>query len=65
MGLAFSIVTTVVVEWYFDTLELTVAARCGIGAIVSCLTRFIMPKVIGAISDGTWKELIPFYGRKQ
>lgn len=60
MGLAFTTVVNASIEFWFKGFELTLGVRAGMGAIVSCLTRFIMPKVIDSIKDGTWRNFIPF-----
>lgn len=65
MGIAFSLTATWLIQWQFETLSLTNGARAGIGCIVSCLTRFTMPKVVESIRDGSWKSIIPFVGRRQ
>jgi len=65
IGLALSTITNAAIEWQFETLKLTTGGRCAIGAVVSCLTRFIMPAVVDSIKTGSWKSLIPYFGRKQ
>ena len=59
MGLAFTALVNFAVEFWLKA-ELTLGVRAGMGAVVSCLTRFIMPKVIEGIKDGTWRSFIPF-----
>lgn len=59
MGLAITTVANFAIEFWFRA-ELTLGVRAAIGAIVSCLTRFVMPKVIDGIKDGSWRTLIPF-----
>ena len=64
MGMAFTLILNSVIEWQLKGFGLTVGARAGISAVVSCLTRFVMPVMIEGIKDGSWKSLIPFLGRK-
>lgn len=61
MGLAFTVVVNWSIEfWFWFKAQLELGVRAAMGAIVSCLTRFIMPKVIDSIKDGSWKTIIPF-----
>jgi hypothetical protein len=50
-------------HWMGQTLK--DGAQAGMGAIISCLTRFWVPSVIGFIKDGTWVDWIPFLRRNR
>lgn len=63
MGLAFTMVFNWAVQ-HWSPFALTLGAKAGMSAIISCLTRFWMPILIDSIRDGTWKELIPFIRKK-
>lgn len=60
MGCAFTAVTNGVVGYCFKGFQLTAGVQAGIGAIVSCLMRFIIPAIIEGIKSGAWKDWIPF-----
>lgn len=63
MGWAFSVVTTATVHYWFPKFDLAIEVRAGLSAIVSCLTRFIIPAVIERI--GPWLDRIPFLRKKE
>jgi hypothetical protein len=65
MGLAITTLANAIIAYCFDGFALTLEVRAGIGAIVSCLTRFVMPKIIDMIKDGTWRTLIPWLNKDQ
>ena len=65
MGLFWSLILNWIIGWWLPNTTLTISARAGIGGVVSCITRFVMPKIIDSIKDGSWKELIPFIGKRQ
>lgn len=63
MGLAFTMVFNWAIQ-HWSPFALTLGAKAGMAAIISCLTRFWMPIIIDSIRDGTWKDLIPFIRKK-
>lgn len=63
MGCAFTVVTNAVIA-HFLKLEMTTGLQSGIGAIVSCLTRFWLPSLIESIRTGEWKSWVPFLNRR-
>lgn len=62
MGSATTGVVNYTLEAWRDA-TLDAGAQAGIGAIVSCLTRFWLPSLIDYIGSGEWKRLIPFGNR--
>ena len=64
IGLSLTSLTNAAIE-AFTSFHLTLGSKTGLSAVVSCLTRFIMPKVIESIKDGTWRNVIPFIAKKE
>lgn len=62
MGCAFTVVVNASLG-FATKMEMTPGLQSGIGAIVSCLTRFWLPSVIDSIRSGEWKKWIPFLNR--
>ena len=63
MGCALTALTQAAISHWLN-LELTDGAQAGMGAVISCLTRFWIPSLIGFIKDGTWVEWVPFLRKK-
>jgi hypothetical protein len=63
MGWAFTTVTNAVIAATFDGFVMTRAVHAGVGAIVSCLTRFWLPSLIDNIKSGNWVKWIPFINK--
>lgn len=62
MGLAFTAVTNSMIG-HFLKLEMTAGLQSGVGAIISCITRFWFPTVVDALRTGEWKKWVPFINR--
>lgn len=63
MGWAFTTITAGIVGWLVPTLKLTNGFTAAMGAVISCLTRFWLPSLIGKISSGEWVNWVPFLKR--
>lgn len=61
MGLAFTEVINWVIEMYFK-VSIPYGVQAGIGAIISCMVRFVIPAAIERI--GPWMDQIPFFRKK-
>lgn len=62
MGCAFTAVVNAAISHWFDGFQLTDGVAAGVGAIVSCLTRFFIPALIERI--GPWMDRVPFLRKK-
>lgn len=58
MGCAFTAIANAMVRFWFEGFEITDGVQAGMGAILSCLTRFIIPAIIARIDP--WLDKIPF-----
>lgn len=63
MGWAFTVVVNAAIFHWLDGFKLTDGAAAGMGAIVSCLTRFFIPALIERI--GPWMDKLPFLRKKE
>ncbi len=59
MGLSLTWITNAAIEAWLH-LSLATGTKVGMSSLISCLTRFIMPKLIDSIKDGSWKFIVPF-----
>lgn len=64
MGAAVTAITNALIMHYTD-LQMTDGLQAGVGAVVSCLTRFLFTSVIDSLRDGSWRELIPFIRKRE
>lgn len=62
MGGAWTAITNAVIT-HFTDFELSNGVQAGIGAIISCLSRFFIPAMIERI--GPWLDKIPFLSKKK
>jgi hypothetical protein len=62
MGLSLTAITNSMIEVWLH-VSLTTGVKVAMSSLISCLTRFIMPKFIASIQDGSWKTIIPFIKR--
>jgi hypothetical protein len=64
MGAAFTGIVTGVIE-HFLSESLTPGVQAGMGAFLSCITRFALPRVIDVARSGEWINWLPFVIRKK
>lgn len=64
MGAAFTALTQTAVE-HFTSMTIRDGALAGMGAVVSCLTRFFMPWLADTVKNGRWLDWLPFINRKK
>lgn len=60
MGVAITAVANGIIGYCFEGFQLTSGVQVGIGAIVSCLTRFVLPAFIEQIKPWLANLRIPF-----
>lgn len=65
MGVAITAVTNGVIAFVFEGFKLTPGVQVGIGAIVSCLTRFVLPAIIEQIKPWLASLRIPFLSKNK
>lgn len=59
MGAAFTSITNEAIK-HFTTMQMTDGLQAGVGAVVSCLTRFLMTWLTEAVRTGSWLNYVPF-----
>lgn len=59
LGYAFSVVTNAAIHYWLPKFDLNVEVRASIGAIVSCIMRYLIPEVFKRI--GPFLDRIPFF----
>lgn len=64
MGAAVTAITNAIIKHTTD-LEMTDGLQAGVGAVVSCLTRFFFTWLVDALKDGRWLDYVPFLRKRE
>lgn len=64
MGAAVTAIADALIRHY-TTMLMTDGLQAGVGAVVSCLTRFVFTGLIQAIKDGSWLAYVPFIRKRE
>lgn len=65
MGATITGLTGFVLTYFFEDLKMTDAGQAGMGAVVSYITRFLLPWLAEVIKTGKWVAWIPFLNKAE